>query len=76
MELATPVVSIIIPNYNHEKYLVERLESIFNQSFTDYEVILLDDCSTDTSRNILSKYTAKSNLHLVYSNYSCSTRFQ
>ena len=41
-----PKVSIIVPNYNYRKYLPQRLQSIFEQTFTDYEVILLDDCST------------------------------
>ena len=49
-------VSVILPNYNHAPYLVERLESILNQDFTDFEVILLDDHSTDNSREILGKY--------------------
>lgn len=49
-----PKVSIIVPNYNHAKYLPQRLNSIFNQTFHDYEVILLDDCSTDNSVEILA----------------------
>lgn len=48
-----PKVSIIVPNYNYERYLPERLNSIFGQTFTDYEVILLDDCSTDSSADYL-----------------------
>src|SRR5216110_1203762 len=44
-----PAVSIIVPNYNHARYLPERLSSIFNQTFRDFEVILLDDASTDGS---------------------------
>ncbi|NJL77190.1 MAG: glycosyltransferase family 2 protein [Saprospiraceae bacterium] len=53
-----PVVSIIVPNYNHERYLVQRLESIFNQTFQDFEVILLDDCSTDGSVSVLQRYAS------------------
>lgn len=49
-------VSIIVPNYNHGLYLNERLDSIFKQSFQDFEVILLDDASTDDSIRILNKY--------------------
>lgn len=52
-----PLVSIIVPNYNHEKYLKQRLESVFNQTYHNFEVILLDDCSRDNSRTILSEYT-------------------
>lgn len=51
-----PTVSVIVPNYNYEKYLKERIDSILTQTFSDYELILLDDCSTDGSRNILKGY--------------------
>lgn len=51
-----PKVSIIVPNYNHSEFLTQRLESIFNQTFQDFEVILLDDCSTDDSVEILERY--------------------
>ncbi len=46
---ANPTVSIIVPNYNYKRYLPLRLESIFGQEYTDFEVILLDDNSTDGS---------------------------
>ena len=51
-----PEVSIIVPNYNHDQFLEKRLESIFNQTFQDFEIILLDDVSTDQSIKILQKY--------------------
>lgn len=50
-------VSIIVPNYNHAQYLERRLESIFNQTFQNFEVILLDDASTDNSIEILYEYS-------------------
>ncbi|MFD0762112.1 glycosyltransferase family 2 protein [Lutibacter aestuarii] len=53
----TPAVSIIVPNYNHAPFLQQRLESIFNQTFQNFEVILLDDCSTDGSVTILKNYS-------------------
>lgn len=46
---ATPVVSVIALCYNHERFVVECLESIRNQTFTDMELIILDDCSCDRS---------------------------
>lgn len=51
-----PKVSIIIPNYNHEAFLQQRLDTVFNQTFQDFEVILLDDASTDTSQQLLKNY--------------------
>jgi glycosyltransferase involved in cell wall biosynthesis len=56
MKSNLPLISVIVPNYNHEKYLKERLDSIFNQTYPNFEVILLDDCSTDNSRTIISEY--------------------
>jgi len=54
-----PLVTVVVPNYNHAKYLKKRLNSIYKQTYKNIEVILLDDCSTDTSRSILSKYAKK-----------------
>ncbi len=51
-----PLVSVIVPNYNHSAYLADRLESIYNQTYPNFEVILLDDRSTDNSREILMEY--------------------
>ncbi|MUP44176.1 glycosyltransferase family 2 protein [Gramella sp. BOM4] len=53
------LVSIIVPNYNHAPFLQERLDSIFNQSYQNFEVILLDDASTDNSLEILNVYASK-----------------
>ena len=55
-----PKVSIIIPNYNHVAFLQQRLDSVFNQTVQDFEVILLDDASTDGAVEICLKY-AKQN---------------
>jgi glycosyltransferase involved in cell wall biosynthesis len=50
---ATPLVSIIVPNYNHARFLPERLASIRHQTFKDYELIVLDDASSDQSLSII-----------------------
>ncbi|MDB5248368.1 MAG: glycosyl transferase family 2 [Segetibacter sp.] len=63
-----PKVSVIVPNYNHGKYLEERLRTIFNQTYEDYEVILLDDCSKDNSREILKKYSEHSKVSRIVIN--------
>lgn len=53
-----PLVSVIVPNYNYARYLSERIDSILGQTFQDFELILLDDVSTDDSLAILKKYSA------------------
>jgi len=54
-----PKVSVIVPNFNHAKYLLERLESIYQQTYTNIEVILLDDGSSDQSVTILNEYALR-----------------
>jgi glycosyltransferase involved in cell wall biosynthesis len=49
-------VALIIPNYNNEKYLEKCLKSVINQSRLPDEVIIVDDCSSDSSRNIIDEY--------------------
>lgn len=56
-----PTISIIIPVYNSEKYLSSCLDSILSQSFSDNEIILIDDGSTDNSSEICEKYARKNN---------------
>jgi len=51
-----PKVSVVIPNYNHASYLKERIDSVLNQTYTNFELIMLDDCSTDKSNEILAEY--------------------
>lgn len=50
------MVSVILPNYNHAKYLRQRIESILNQTYQDFELIILDDCSIDNSKEIIEEY--------------------
>ena len=54
-----PKVSVIVPNYNHSEFLVQRLDSIYSQTHTNIEVILLDDNSQDSSRDILESYARR-----------------
>lgn len=55
--MKTPKVSVLMPAYNSEKYIVEAIESILNQTFTDFEFIIIDDCSTDKTWEIIQKYS-------------------
>lgn len=71
-----PLISVIVPNYNHEKYLRQRLDSIFNQTYPNFEVILLDDCSTDNSRAILSEYSNNDKVaHCVFNQINTGNTF-
>lgn len=54
-----PEISVIMPVYNAEKYLKEAVDSILQQSFTDFELFIIDDCSTDSSRAIIGSYADK-----------------
>ena len=51
-----PQVSVIVPNYNHAPYLRQRIDSILAQTYQDFELILLDDSSTDKSEEVLLSY--------------------
>ncbi len=50
-------VSVIIPNYNHAEFLESRIRSVLNQTYSDFEVIILDDKSTDDSLGVIMKYS-------------------
>jgi len=51
-----PMISVVMPIYNGASYLNEALDSVFSQTFTDYEVICVDDGSTDDSLPLLARY--------------------
>ena len=61
MQKTIPAVSIVIPMYNTEKYIGECLDSILAQTFQDFEVIVVDDCSTDKSCDVVESYLPKFN---------------
>jgi glycosyltransferase involved in cell wall biosynthesis len=53
-----PRVSVIMLSYNHEKFIAEAIESVLNQDFDDFELIIVDDFSTDSSKQIIQEYAA------------------
>lgn len=55
----THKISVLMPTYNAEKYVNEAIESILSQTFTDLELIIIDDCSTDKTWEIIQKYKEK-----------------
>lgn len=65
---AAPKISVILPVYNAEKYIREAIDSILNQTYRDFELIIINDGSSDGSRNIISGYTDKRIVFLEQSN--------
>ena len=73
----TPLVSVIVPNYNHARFLDERLTSILRQTYDNYELIVLDDLSTDNSMEVISKYASDRHLaHVVRNEVNSGSPFK
>lgn len=75
--MTNPLVSVVVPNYNYAKYLPERLDSILQQSYQNFEIIILDDVSTDNSREVIESY--RSNPHvskIVYNERNSGSAFK
>lgn len=71
-----PKVSIIIPNYNHAVFLEQRIETVIHQTYQDFEVILMDDCSTDHSITIIEKYKTHPKISIVYNDENTGSTFK
>lgn len=62
-----PKVSIVLPTYNGDKWLKESIDSVINQSFCDWELIIVDDCSTDDTLSIANKYSSMDKrIHVIH----------
>src|SRR5205085_370518 len=55
--IRNPLVTVVIPVFNGEKYLEQTLQTVFAQSFQDFEIVVVDDGSTDGTSDILRKYS-------------------
>lgn len=69
-------LSVIIPNYNHARFLRQRIDSILQQTFQDFELILLDDCSTDDSRSILSSYAVDQRVRIEFNDANSGSTYK
>src|SRR3954469_4458224 len=63
-------VSVLIPNYNFARYLPEAIPSIFAQEFRDFELLVVDNCSTDNSVEIVRNYAARDSRIKLFVNKS------
>lgn len=71
-----PKASVIIPNHNHASFQKERIQSVLNQSFTDFEMIILDDASTDNSRAVIESFGSYPQVsHIAYNETNSSSPF-
>lgn len=61
-----PLFSVLIANYNNGKYLQEAIDSVLAQTYTNWEVIIVDDKSTDDSQRIYDKYAEDDRFHIFY----------
>jgi len=70
-------VSVIVPNYNHGCYLKQRIDSILEQTYQDFEVIILDDCSPDHSREVIRKYADHKKVsHIILNEVNSGSTFK
>ncbi len=65
-----PLISVVMPVYNAGDFLVDAIESILNQTYKNFEFVIVDDASTDNSLNILKKYARKTKKIRLFKNIS------
>ena len=62
----SPMITVYITNYNYEKYIRQSIDSVMSQNFTSYELIIIDDGSTDNSKSIIREYSRYSKVKIVF----------
>ena len=63
--MASGLVSVIVASYNHREYLKERMDSLINQTYQNLEILVIDDCSTDGSLEVLRGYESHPKVKLI-----------
>lgn len=63
-----PMISVIMPAYNADKYIAQAIESVLDQTYKQFELIIINDCSTDNTGKIISSYKKKDNRIVVITN--------
>lgn len=72
-----PKVSVIVPCYNHASFVAERIQSILNQTYQDFELILMDDCSTDASVSVLTQFKEEEKVsHFILNDKNSGNTFK
>ena len=71
------MLSVIIPNYNHALFLKQRIDSVLNQTYQNFEIIILDDCSSDNSREVIEGYRNHIKVkHIVFNETNSGSTFK
>ena len=73
--LDRPHVSVIIPNYNHESYLAQRIDSVLRQTYENIEVIILDDASSDGSMAVIERYAGEARVRILANKNNSGSAF-
>ncbi|MCD8318028.1 MAG: glycosyltransferase [Paraprevotella sp.] len=72
-----PLVSVIIPNYNYARFLVQRIDSVLGQTYSNTELIILDDASTDGSRDVIEAYRNEPKVkHIIFNEVNSGSTFK
>ena len=71
-----PRVTVVTPNYNHARYLPKRIDSILAQTFQDIELLILDDASTDNSREIIESYSKNQRVKAIFNQLNTGSTFK
>jgi glycosyltransferase involved in cell wall biosynthesis len=71
-----PKVSVIIPNYNYGRFLEKRIQSVLAQTYQDFEIIYLDDVSTDDSNQVLAKFLDNKRIRTSYNQVNSGSPFK
>lgn len=64
--MQTPLFSVLIANYNNGKYIMNAINSVRNQTYANWEIIIVDDCSVDNSRMIYDELSKDERIHIYY----------
>lgn len=72
---SSPKISVVIPNYNHAAFLPKRIESVLGQTFQNFEVIFLDDASTDDSRTVFERYAGDPRMRSIFNEVNSGSPF-
>lgn len=71
------LITVIIPNYNHSNFIKQRIDSVLNQTFQDFDLIILDDCSSDNSKEIIEMYRKHKKVsNIIYNNSNSNSVFK